>query len=442
MSGEPGVVVDRGLCGGGQVRGVVRGMNRRSGAGGDAVQGLAARGTSAQGAAAEDGAPSVAFIVPDFKPRAGGAEQQTRNQAGALARRGYRVTVLTRRQARGWPRREKLDGFEVVRLGVPGQGRTADKIMVVDAAAWLWRRRRTIDVINVVGYPDYSFSSVPAGLLRRTVVLWLGLGDATDILGPSRRRLRRLQRSMRRALLLRCEQVALTGPIASELADLGLATCVTIIPVPVDLSYYRPPELDERARSRRRLGIGDDELVVAYTGSLRALKGVDRLIDAFAALVEVHSNARLLIVGGERGASDDAGALWREQAEGSGLASKVTFTGRVTDVRSHLWAADIFVLPSAREGLSNSLLEAMACGLVCIAPVSAAGSEALSGGAGIVPPSNEVEHLVEAMLEVAENGPLRSFLGKTAMERVRSYDLDTVTDNYERLYRQLNRGIA
>src|SRR4051794_33291806 len=67
MSGEPGVVVDRGLCGGGQVGGVVRGMSRRSGAGGDAVQGLAARGTSARGAAAEDGARSVAFIVPDFK---------------------------------------------------------------------------------------------------------------------------------------------------------------------------------------------------------------------------------------------------------------------------------------------------------------------------------------------------------------------------------------
>src|SRR5205807_9770853 len=138
-------------------------------------------------------------------PRAGGAERQTRNQAGALARRGHRVTVLTRRQARGWPRREKLDGFEVVRLGVPGQGRTADKMMVVDVAAWLWRRRRTIEVLNVVGYPDYAFSSVPAGLLRRTVVLWLGLGDATDILGPSRRRLRRVQRSIRRALLRRCE---------------------------------------------------------------------------------------------------------------------------------------------------------------------------------------------------------------------------------------------
>jgi L-malate glycosyltransferase len=412
-------------------------MTRPAGHCGDTDQAVVGQGTPAEVAA-----PSIAFVVPDFQPRAGGAERQTRNQAGALARRGHRVTVLTRRQARDWPRREKLDGFEVVRLGVPGQGRTADKIMVVEVAAWLWRQRRTIDVLNVVGYPDFAFSSVTAGLLRRTVVLWLGLGDATDILGPSRRRLRRLQRSIRHALLLRCEHVALTRPIASELATVGLATRLTVIPVPVDLSYYRPPAPSERALSRRILSIGDNDLVVAYTGSLRALKGVDRLIDAFRGLVEVHPNARLLIVGGERGASDDAGALWREQAEGSGLASKVTFTGRVTDVRSHLWAADIFVLPSSREGLSNSLLEAMACGLVCIAPLSAAGSEALSGGAGIVPPSNEVEHLLKALLEAADNGPLRSVLGRTAMERVRSYDLDSVADNYERLYRQVSRGIA
>src|SRR5437016_6661602 len=94
MSGEPGVVGDRGLRRGGRVGGVVRPMSRRSGLGGATEQGLAARRASA-----EDAAPSVAFVVPDFQPRAGGAERQTRNQAAALARRGYRVTVVTRRQA-------------------------------------------------------------------------------------------------------------------------------------------------------------------------------------------------------------------------------------------------------------------------------------------------------------------------------------------------------
>ena len=63
------------------------------------------------------------FAVPDFDPSVGGTTRQTRVQAEALARRGYRVAVVTRRLVADWPAHELVDGLEVFRIGPPGRGR-------------------------------------------------------------------------------------------------------------------------------------------------------------------------------------------------------------------------------------------------------------------------------------------------------------------------------
>jgi glycosyltransferase involved in cell wall biosynthesis len=179
-----------------------------------------------------------------------------------------------------------------------------------------------------------------------------------------------------------------------------------------------------------------------YIGHLRKLKGVDRLIDAFASLRGTHPRACLLLVGAARGASDDAELEWREQVEALGLSSSIIFTGNVADVRQPLWAADVFVLPSSREGLPNSLVEAMSCGLACIAPRSAAGLEVLSDQAGLVPASNDPEDLLPSLVEMADDGPLRSQLSAAALARVATFDLEAVTDTYEKLYQELDDALV
>jgi glycosyltransferase involved in cell wall biosynthesis len=108
------------------------------------------------------------------------------------------------------------------------------------------------------------------------------------------------------------------------------------------------------------------------------------------------------------------------------------FTGVVTDPRPVLWAADIFALASEREGLPNSLLEAMACGLPCVAPASAAGDELLGGGAGLVPA--DATALSDALRRLALDADLRAGFGRLAVERAAEYDVARVADGYECLY--------
>ncbi len=376
---------------------------------------------------------SVVFAVPDFEPTIGGTTRQSRNQAEAIAARGATVTIVTQRLDRTWPQREQSGAVTVRRLGPVHRNRTAMKLLVLRLAWWLRRHRRSIDVVQVIMYPDFVLSAWLAGVSDRTAMCWAGLGDATDVLAPTGRPARALVRAGRRRVMRNVTHVALTPALRDELTAMGIDK-VAVIPTPVDLEAFHPPDPEERRAARARLGITDDQLAVVYTGHLRALKRVDRLVDAIEMRVRAGVDARLFLVGDSRADLDDRRAALRAQVKRAGLEDRVEFPGAVPDVRPYLYAADVFVLPSDREGLPNSLLEAMACGLACVAPASAAGDQVLDASSGIVPPSNDPRDLADA-LTALEDHAYRTRLGAGARDAVRRYSLDAVTDRYESLYR-------
>ena len=113
----------------------------------------------------------------------------------------------------------------------------------------------------------------------------------------------------------------------------------------------------------------------------------------------------------------------------------------VDDVASYLKAADLFVLPSQFEGLSNSLLEAMACGLPVIS-TSVGGSIDIikSGVNGILIEYNNEERLSQEISDLLGNAGLAAKLGRHARDTVKKYhDMDIVADTYLKLYNCLTR---
>ena len=371
------------------------------------------------------------FAVPDFTPAVGGTTTQVRLLSRELASRGHDVRVVTRRRQRSWPDSEVLDAIRVDRIGPPGRRSAADKAAVLALTPWLARRRRNVRILQTVMWTDAVPAAAAALLLPRTIVGWGALGDATDALRGGTSPLRRAQARLRRRLLARCEHVVLTTAMHDELASLGLERC-TVVPVPLDLQRFRPPSSAEQTGARAALGLADDEVAIAYVGHLRALKRVDLLVAAVASLAGESIPVRLVLAGGSRRADDDVEDELREQVRALGLDDRVVFTGVVADPRPVLWAADVFALASEREGLPNSLLEAMACGLPCVAPASAAGDELLGGGAGLVPA--DAAALRDALRALALDAELRDRLGRLAVERAAEYDVARVADGYERLY--------
>src|SRR2546423_1707703 len=119
------------------------------------------------------------------------------------------------------------------------------------------------------------------------------------------------------------------------------------------------PRLAARLRLRQELGIPADALVLGSVGRLVPIKDHGTLLRAASVLVSQGANVRVVLVG----AGSQRDALQKQTAEDAQLAGRVIFTGASENIPDLLNAMDVFVLPSLGEGMSNTLLEAMASAL-------------------------------------------------------------------------------
>lgn len=366
------------------------------------------------------------FLVTDYFPSTGGPTTVARALASELAARGWTVRVGTRRPSGRWPRDAVLDGTLIHRTGRPGYGKVAKVADLGGTWWWLAKMRRRPRVVLAFMDPDYAVAAFAAGLGSRTIVRWATMGDPARHLdgGPIR------QAKVR--LLRRARHVALTAGMARELEERGIGVD-DVIAVPFDGARFAAPSPTQRAEARAELGIRAS-VTIMFSGHLEPRKGVDHLLEAFADLIGTGASAHLLVVGGNHGHAPDLGPALKALVQRRRLSSCVTFAGVVQDVVPYLQASDIFCLPSAREGMSNSLVEAMASGLACVAPASAGGEDLLAGGAGLIPESNSAADLLPALIRLANDPALRSRLGRTAIARIQANRLSQVADAYEDLF--------
>jgi glycosyltransferase involved in cell wall biosynthesis len=199
--------------------------------------------------------------------------------------------------------------------------------------------------------------------------------------------------------------------IVPHLAD---PNCVVVIPNGVDTERFRPAS---RSEARTVLGLNAEELMILFTGSLVKSKGVDTLLKAFARHPAELRTARLVYVGD----GPEAPILETMAAE-LGVRGQVTLAGYrpVEELPAWYQACDMFVLPSQSEGLSISLLEALACGRpVITTPPDIGSHDAVEHGVnGYLCPFGDVDALAAALLEPAQSPQARREAGNAARSKV------------------------
>lgn len=373
----------------------------------------------------------VVMVILEYAPITGGAQRQIAALAPPMRGRGVEIHVLTRRRA-GLPAEERQEGVQVHRLPAPGPKAIAS--LVFTAAALLRLVSLGPDVVHA-----YSlFSPTTIAVLARRL---LGVPVIVKVLRGGRggdvARLLRKPLATGRIAALRAgvdRFVSISREIGDELASLGIdpARCVAI-PNGVDVSRFRPPEAGERAGLRARLALPAGPVLI-YVGRLVAEKRVDRLIAAFRAVRDARPDATLLIAG----AGPCESALRAQAGVG------VRFLGDVDDVAPWLRAADLFVLPSEAEGLSNALLEAMATGLPVVATrVGGAADVVEDGRSGRLVAVDDEPALVAALLDLvgSDAAATRAALGGAARDTMtREHALDAVAGRLTDLYREVERG--
>ncbi|MBM3368316.1 MAG: glycosyltransferase family 4 protein [Betaproteobacteria bacterium] len=176
----------------------------------------------------------------------------------------------------------------------------------------------------------------------------------------------------------------------------------------VDPARFKP-DADARARIRAQWGVAPDAVVFLYLGRLTVDKGLLDLAQAFAAV----AGAVLAMVG-----PDEEGLTERIRAACGAQAGRLRFVGYTGEPQAYMAAADVFVLPSYREGFGSTAIEAAACGLPAIATRIYGLTDAVVDSATgyLVPPRNPAA-LAQRMRELAGDPKLRLRLGTAARER-------------------------
>jgi sugar transferase (PEP-CTERM/EpsH1 system associated) len=239
------------------------------------------------------------------------------------------------------------------------------------------------------------------------------------------------------------QYIALSGQLSSYLtSDVGIAPDrVTRICNGVDVGRFvhtaaRAPMADAPP------GFNDGAAVVFGTvGRLQAVKDQLNLVRAFAhwrAGGSAQALAARLVLVGDGPLRDQVEA----EVAGSGLGDVVWLAGARADVPACMAAMDCFVLPSQAEGISNTLLEAMASGLPVIATdVGGNGELVADGETGCLVPSSDPPALAEAMARLAGDADLRARMGAAGRARaVSRFSLEAMVtaylDVYDRLLKQ------
>jgi glycosyltransferase involved in cell wall biosynthesis len=345
----------------------------------------------------------------------GGQEIRILSESEGLRARGHRVTVAAPASARVHVEAQRR-GLDTANLPL---GRKSLRGVV---AFRRWLAAHPVDVINthsstdswIVAVACSTLKGAPAIVRTRHVAVpvannaatrWL-YTDATQHIVTTGETLRR--------------QLIEENRFAPER--------LTSVPTGIDARRFVP---GDRAAARAATGLPADRTLIGIVATLRSWKGHRYLIDAFARLED--ERVGLVIVGG--GPQREA---IEAQVRSLGIGARVVLAGDQADVLPWLQSLDVFALPSyANEGVPQSLVQAMLCGLACVTTdIGAIPEAARDGETAIVVPPQDVDALARALERLIDDGALRARLGRVARELcVRQFGYDVMLDRMEAVFR-------
>jgi glycosyltransferase involved in cell wall biosynthesis len=362
-------------------------------------------------------APRVLLVAR--KLAYGGSERQLALLARELARCGFEPRA-------GCFQAAGVRAAELRASGVPVAEFPLRSFIRPEAAVQAWQmirylERERIAIVHAFDTPANLFA-VPVARAARTPVVLSSQRAHRSLSGRPHRHLLRLTDQIADAVVVNCEYVKRHLIEDERIPVSRIRVCYNGL----DLHRFSP---QNRSKPDE---FGGASLVIGTVCALRPEKRIETLIDAFARL-ETRPGLRLAIVG-----DGPTRPALEARARALGLGESCRFLGGRAEVADLLRGMDIFVLPSLSEALSNSLMEAMACGCCAVASRVGGNPELIwEGRTGILFGPGEAGELAEALRLLVENEALRRRMAEAGAEFVRThFSSDAAARRMAEIYRE------
>lgn len=381
----------------------------------------------------------VLMYTAYFAPEYSGAALQALTLSKELRARGHHVEFMTNRWS-GLDQDDTVEGFRVRRIE-PGRGtRHREFRLWFNMAQYVWSRRHDFDILHSHGaYYTNSFVGPLARALGLRSVIKASLAN-DDLHGLSGTLTGRLHRMM----LSRVDAcVAISRDLVAEFIAGGIAAQrIHHVPNGVDTNRFRRTSHHERATQRSAMALPSDRPIALFVGVLDQRKNIQWLAEQWVKHRGFGTGALLLAVG-PQAREDPQGALRRSLVElAAANPQHFVLHDFRADVAAYYRCADMLVLPSAREGLPNVVLEAMASGLPCVAARTSGSKELIvEGETGQTFEPDDPDDLARA-LRACFSGDLAR-MGEAAWRIAQSrYSIPAIATEYESIYDGIMNGEA
>jgi glycosyltransferase involved in cell wall biosynthesis len=372
-----------------------------------------------------------------FHPEYSGSAIQALNLSRYLRQLGVVPSIVSANLS-GQRSNDEVDGIRVHRLPVVRTGAVQVLSFLAALSAFLIRQRHEYDVIHAHGTVQHGAASICGRALGKPSILKVAMAGS-DI---AFHRQGTFWGTLNRFMVSRFDRyIATTQAIADEFVAQGLAAeRVSHIPNGVDTDIHTPLSSASKMHLRAQLGLPPGPLVI-FVGIMNARKNIDGILRIWNRAVKQGAPGSLILVGPHP--SDPGAVKYHQKLRGyvasEGLDRRVVFAGHRSDVASLLQASDVFLFPSRQEGMPNSVLEAMACGLPPIVSRSAGVDDLVRDGFdGLTAPVDDESAFAACVSSLLlENGRREAIGAEARRTIVARYSLSAVAQRYAQLYAEL-----
>lgn len=344
------------------------------------------------------------------------------------------MSVLVTAVDQSLPSSEVIDGVHVTRVKVDVRSRASKASATLRMIPKLSSLVSSADVVHLHGFSQKNVPvSLTARAFRKPSVLTLHTSGQDEPQAADARgrvagwafRSATLTLAVSPNLIWRCEEAGIPG------------STIRLTPNGVDLERFAPATAEERSSLRREFGWDEQERVVMFVGFFSRDKRPDLLFRAWKHVVRRGLRVKLVYVGATASPyfEIDHGLVQeiRSGAEACGRLNDVVFVPPTHAIERYYRAADIYVLSSIREAHPMALLEAMACGVPCVASRIAGATDAIvdDGINGRLVECDDEHAMAAALTDLLSDAARAARLGQCARETIVSrYDIRQTAERW------------